>query len=108
MCKKIIYNNIIPVKGFSAMNLFGLIFAREKFNPLPEFIINHESIHTKQILELGFIFFYLIYGIEWIIRLCQYGKERAYYEISFEKEAYDHQWDFGYLQKRKHYAMWRK
>jgi len=43
----IIYNNVIPVKGFSAMNLFGLIFARKAFKPLPKLVINHESIHTK-------------------------------------------------------------
>ena len=104
----IIYNNVIPVKGFSAMNLFGLIFARKAFKPLPKLVINHESIHTKQIIELGFIFFYIIYVIEWIIRLCQYGKKRAYYEISFEKEAYNHQYDFSYLENRKHYAQWRK
>lgn len=103
----IIYNNLIPVKGFSAMNLFGIIFARKAFKPLPKYIINHEQIHTKQIVELAFIFFYVIYGIEWLIRLIQYKSSKlAYYNISFEKEAYDNQYNNNY--KRKHYAQWRK
>jgi hypothetical protein len=57
---KLIYNNIIPTKGFVAVNLFGVLFVRKgkKINP---FILNHESIHTRQMQEMLFIFFYLFY-----------------------------------------------
>ena len=42
---KIIYNKIIPFRGFIAINLFGILFAREELNAVT---INHEKIHTAQ------------------------------------------------------------
>jgi hypothetical protein len=68
--------------------------------------INHESIHWKQQMETLVIPFYIWYLLEWFIKLFFYGKN-AYYEISFEQEAYDNQYDLDYLNKRKHY-MWLK
>lgn len=39
--------------------------------------------------------FYLLYGIEWLIRLIQYRNPHdAYHQISFEKEAYDLQEEY--------------
>ena len=65
---KIIYNRFIPFKGFIAINLFGTLFVRqEKGKPEPYVsprTINHESIHTEQMKELGYIFFYIWYFIE--------------------------------------------
>ena len=34
MKKKIIYNNLIPFKGFTAITLFPFIFARKEYEPL--------------------------------------------------------------------------
>lgn len=102
---KIIYNNIIPFKGFAAINLFGVIFARKECRPLSETTINHEAIHTAQMRELGYIFFYLCYVVEWIVRLCMKGS--AYRNISFEKEAYNCQHIPGYVQIRQRFAQWR-
>lgn len=31
--------------------------------------VRHEVTHTKQIIEMGIIFYYLWYVIEWLIRL---------------------------------------
>jgi hypothetical protein len=42
---KIIRNNIIPFKGFKAINLFGILFVRGNAE-LSDEVINHESIHT--------------------------------------------------------------
>lgn len=84
---KIIYNNIIPFKGFIAINLFGVLFVR-KDAVISEQTINHEKIHTAQMKEMLYIFFYLWYIIEWLIRL--FMKGNAYRNISFEKEAYNH------------------
>ena len=95
---KIIYNKIIPFKGYKAMAMWPFIFARKK---LSEIDINHEKIHLAQQLELLIIPFYIIYLIEWIFK--------GYRNISFEKEAYTHQEDINYLEwRRKSYAMWRK
>lgn len=102
---RIIYNKIIPFKGFSAINLFGVIFAREGQTITPP-TINHEKIHTAQMRELGYIGFYILYFLEWLYRLCVDTK-RAYRAISFEQEAYAHQRDYNYLTKRKPFAQWR-
>ena len=102
---KIIYNNIIPFKGFKALNFFGIIFARQQLN---EIDINHEQIHTAQMKELLYVFFYIIYLIEWLFKLIYYGfnNKKAYRTISFEKEAYAHQEDMDYLNKRCSFAQW--
>lgn len=107
---KIIYNNIIPFKGFKCINLFGVLFVRNGCK-MSEKDINHESIHTAQIRELFFAFFYLIYFAEWLFRYI-FTKDRfshiAYRNISFEKEAYSNQNNLDYLKVRKHFAQWRK
>ena len=94
---KIIRNNIIPFKGYKAINIFGVLFLK-KNAVISEDLLNHESIHTEQMKELLYIGFYIIYFLEWLFRSC----------VSFEKEAYDNEDDLNYLDKRKHFAMWRK
>ena len=82
----VIYNKIFPFGNYVAINLFGIIFSKSK--PLTDKTINHENIHTRQMIEMLFIFFYIWYGIEWLIRLIQYKNgHTAYRNISFEREA---------------------
>ena len=102
---KIKYSSIIPFKGFYAINLFGTFFVRKEYKdmPIPENTINHESIHTAQMREMGYIFFYIWYFIEWLLLIFSVGKE-AYYWISFEREAYDNEDNLNYLKERKHYS----
>lgn len=102
----IINNRIIPFgKSYIAINLFGVIFAKERLN---DTFLRHELIHTAQQKELLFVGFYLVYIVEWIIRLliCR-SQHRAYRSISFEREAYSNQGNAGYLKTRKHYAWIR-
>ena len=89
---KVIYNGFIPFKGFSAMNLFGVVFCRKEYRPVSESTLSHEQVHTMQMRELGFLFFYLLYVLEWALKLPIYGKG-AYRRISFEREAYAFQHD---------------
>lgn len=104
----IIYNNLIPFKGFEAMNIFGFIFARKEYKELSEKIRNHEAIHTAQMKELLYLPFYILYGIEYIINLIKYKDgHTAYKNISFEREAYGHQLEPGYTEMRRHYAQYR-
>ena len=104
---RIIYNNIIPFKGFTAINLFGILFVR-KNRTLSVKTINHEKIHTKQMKEVLYIGFYIWYIIEWLIRLIQHrNAKEAYYNISFEREAYANENDLDYLKSRKLFS-WRK
>lgn len=48
---KIVVNNVIPFKGFAAINLFGMLFVKQDA-VISEKMINHEQIHTEQGMEL--------------------------------------------------------
>ena len=101
---KIIRNNIIPFRGFSAMNLFGFLFCR-KNAVIGSVTINHESIHTAQMKEMLYIPFYIWYGMEWLVRLMIYWNSHyAYRMVSFEQEAHANEQDMQYLKNRKHYS----
>lgn len=94
---KIVYNKFIPFKGFSAINLFGILFARKGVK-ISKKIINHELIHTAQIKELYYVLFYIIY----IYYYAMYG----YKDNPFEREAYANDDDLDYLKSRVKNA-WR-
>lgn len=106
---KIIYNRFIPFKGYKAMNFFGILFVRGKSSdPIDEVTINHESIHTKQLKEMLWIFFYIWYGIEYlIVRFKAHCQGCAYHDISLEEEAHNNDNNLNYLSQRKHYAWWK-
>lgn len=103
---RIIQNKYIPFgKRYLAVNLFGIVFAKGVLNPVTR---NHEYIHTLQQREMLFLFFYIWYVVEWLLRVIQRRSfTQAYYGISFEKEAYMHQRNLLYKQQRKPFA-WLK
>lgn len=107
---KIIRNNIIPFKGFVAINLFGIVFVRKdyEFRSIADYqrMLVHEGIHTKQMQELLFVPFYVWYLLEWLVRLVMYrDRHKAYRNIGFEREAYVNQYNWGYNKERKRYAF---
>lgn len=86
------------------LNLFGTFWTRDK-SWIDKNIINHERIHTAQMRELLYIPFYILYVLEWLFRLMQYGfNKSAYYNISFEREAYANGDNLDYLKSRKPFA----
>lgn len=104
----IIYNSLIPLKGYTAVTLWPLVFARKSAKPLKSHVENHEKIHLRQQLEMLVLPFYLWYGLEYMVRLWQYrNADDAYRNISFEREAYANQYDSDYLSTRRHYAWLR-
>ena len=94
------------------ITLWPFIILREIYDVSPPWrrkaarIINHESIHIKQQEEMLILPFYVWYVLEWFIKLFFYGK-KAYYNISFEREAYDNDDNLSYLNSRKRYS-WLK
>ena len=101
---KIIKNKIIPPRGFSYVNLFGVLFTRRDRH-ISDVSLNHEQIHTEQMKEMLYVFFYLWYLIEWLIRLIILrDSHKAYRAISFEREAYDFEKKKDYLSFRKRFA----
>ncbi|MBO6223053.1 MAG: hypothetical protein J6N56_04660 [Bacteroidales bacterium] len=106
---KIIYTRRFPFMGkdFIAINLFGMIIVR-KGRFLSADSILHERIHTAQMREMLFVFFYLWYVTEWLVRMLWcFSAQKAYWRISFEREAYDNEGNPGYLKQRKLFG-WMK
>ena len=100
---KIIKNKIIPPRGFSYVNLFGVLFTRRD-RTISDVSLNHEQIHTEQMKEMLYVFFYLWYLIEWFVRLIILrDSHNAYRAISFEQEDYANQANLTYLECRKRY-----
>jgi hypothetical protein len=76
-----------------------------KETEITEQLLTHEKIHLKQQLETFVVPFYLWYFLEFIFRVFQYRNfEKAYRNISFEREAYHFESQGEYLNIRKKYA----
>lgn len=127
---KIIYNYIIPFKGYLAMCVFPFIFVRKDARNLTVRDINHEKIHGMQQIETHIValilavllaavglfswwwvfvnplVYFALYGLEYIVRWICYGFDtrEAYRNISFEQEAYVMQTNEMYLKERKPFA----
>ncbi len=103
---RIFYSKYFPPKGFAAINLFGIVIGRKEYGSLSRQEINHEKIHTHQIKELLWIFFYILYFLEWLFRVIQYSSLlKGYYNISFEREAYSNDKNLNYLKNRPKYSF---
>ena len=106
---KVIETRLIP-KGSDilAITLFGLVFTGDR-RRVDRCLLNHELIHCQQQLEWLYIPFFVIYGVEWLINMIRYRNSyKAYMAITFEREAYAHDHDQGYVRRRKHYGNYRK
>ena len=103
---KVVYTKWFPFGPYHTINLFGILFTKRDY--LTEDTITHELIHTAQMKEMLFVFFYLWYGIEYIvIRFFHKKQNSAYHDVSFEEEAYANQYNRNYTKTRKHYAWFR-
>lgn len=126
----IIKNKWLPIKGYKAMNLFGIIFARND-KVVDAITINHERIHSKQIKEVMFLTgfplivitltfnipflmllwifsYYIWYSAEYSINLVRFKEHHlAYRRISFEREAYTFQNDLTYLNRNNNFAFFK-
>ena len=115
---QVIYNKLLPAKGFYAITIIKWIFVRDEFRKLDgtytyKKMVNHESIHEQQILDftpvwmpsflryfIGSLCFYTLYLLEWLVKLCFFGR-KAYNNLCAEQEAYTHERDFNYLTIRQ-------
>ena len=96
----IVFKYLIP-KGFRGFTFFPFVFLSDKKDKAHTVLLNHERIHIRQQLELLIVLFFIWYGIEFLVRWIQYKNRReAYYNISFEREAYTNEKDLDYLKKR--------
>lgn len=101
---KVIRNKFIPFKGYKCINLFGVLFVREGSSMRAK-DYNYEAIHTAQMKEMLYVFFYLWYAVEWLVRLVKLrDAHKAYRNISFEQESNSNKYNLQYLSERRHYA----
>ena len=96
----IVSKYLIP-KRFKAIALFPFIVIRDNFETNNLVLINHERIHLRQQLELLIIPFYVLYFIDYILKIILFkDKNKAYKNILFEREAYLNEENMDYLQTR--------
>lgn len=89
-----------------AIALYPFILVRNEEYKHDKVLINHEKIHLKQQLEMLIIPFYLWYGAEVLCRFFK-GHTGIYLRLSLEREAFHHQDDLRYLERRKRFAWFR-
>ena len=96
----IVYKYVVP-KGYRSITIFPFIFLLHKGDRENRVLVQHEKIHIRQQLELLVLFFYVWYFVEFLIRYVQYKNwNRAYRNISLEREAYANEKDLYYLKQR--------
>lgn len=101
----LITKHIFPSK-FNGLAIYPFILLKNKSLKSNLLIINHEKIHLKQQLELLWIFFFIWYGLEFLVRYIQLkDANMAYKNISFEKEAYTNELNLNYLNDRKLFSF---
>jgi len=92
---KIKYNHWYPrTFGIGGITLYPYILLSYHSGSAPTHVIKHEMIHVEQIRNIGLIPFYKQYMKELskgLIKFKNYHK--AYFSISFEKEAYARQFE---------------
>jgi len=96
----IVSKYLIP-KGYRGLTLFPFVIIRNFLDKENKVLLNHEKIHIRQQLELLILPFFVLYFLEYLIRLVQFkNKNKAYRNISFEREAYDNERNLDYLKTR--------
>ena len=102
----IVVSKYLVPKGYSGLTFFPFVFLKRKDLCYDAVLLNHERIHLKQQLELLILPFYIIYLIEFLVRLMLYKNwDLAYKNISFEREAYKHESQIEYLLNRPFWSF---
>lgn len=97
-----------PPHPFGGISLLGVFVFRSDMR-LDDDVVRHETIHFYQQREWLFLPFFVVYVAEFVYHLVrQRNWMRAYRAISFEREAYAHEHDAGYLKRRPLWANYRK
>lgn len=107
---KKVYNKYFPFQGYVALMFYPWVFIREdKKQKYTARVSRHETTHALQQVETLWLLFFVIYGLEWIIKLplCGFDFLKTHYSISYEQEAYNHEEETYYNDVRKHYAWMR-
>ncbi len=94
----------------AGISLFPFIILREyrKGTERGKILVNHETIHFWQTIELGIVGFYVLYLWYYLFNLIKYKSTmKAYKQIPFEIEARGNEKNLNYIKTRKFYS-WTK
>ncbi|MCP9764410.1 hypothetical protein [Lacihabitans soyangensis] len=95
---------MILIKGIKLPKILGIAvwpFVLVKTKTPGKTILNHERIHLRQQVEMLVLPFYFWYLFEWLVLYIKYRNiDKAYRNISFEKEAYKNESNMNYLKNR--------
>lgn len=98
---KVIHSKKFPYFS-NYINILGKVYTKVRLLP---YEINNEKIHSFQIKELYYVGYYILFVIEYLIKLLfTFSFKRAYNEVSFVKERFDKQRDYNYVKCRTKYA----
>lgn len=101
-----IVSKYLTPRRFRGIIFFPFVFMRKKEDKRDPYFMNHERIHLHQQKEMLVLLFFIWYGLEYLFRLVQFrDKQQAYYNISFEREAYRKEKDLNYLGRRSFWAF---
>ncbi|MCB0508249.1 MAG: hypothetical protein R2739_01105 [Chitinophagales bacterium] len=93
-------------KNISGITIFPFIILDKNSLRNDKTFINHELIHIYQQMELFILLFIIFYYLEYLYRLLQYkNADKAYRNISFEREAYANESNYDYLKTRKWFSF---
>ncbi|MET2985809.1 hypothetical protein [Aureibaculum conchae] len=102
----ILFSRFLIPKNYTGLAIYPFIFLKNKSLSNNWVLINHERIHLKQQLELLWVFFFIWYTTEFLLRLIWLRNwNEAYKNISFEKEAYENEGNPNYLNQRKFWSF---
>lgn len=102
----LIVNKYLLGRKFKGISLWPFVVLRNRKDLDDPVFLNHERIHLKQQLELLVLPFYILYLTEFVIRYVLYKNAyKAYYNISFEREAYRNEFDLHYCKRRNFWAF---
>lgn len=91
---------------YSGMAVFPFVFIKHSDLKTNATLVYHERIHFAQQIELLFVFFFLLYFLNYLWNLIRYrNHDKAYREICFEREAYQNEKLRYYIRKRKLFAF---
>lgn len=133
--KKVFYNNwlakAILMNGFGTITLAAWVLTINSKNEINQSVINHECVHAKQWIEcavvtaiivwllmavfdiscwwmlLSLIAFYVLYGLEYLIKRWNNTSDEAYLKISFEREARLAELDNSYLENSGYFEWFK-
>lgn len=98
---KVIHSKKFPYFS-NYINILGKVYTKVRLLP---YEINNEKIHSLQIKELYYIGYYILFVIEYLIKLLfAFNFKRAYNKVSFVKERIEKQRDYNYAKCRTKYS----